>query len=150
MPLLKISFAREDGDSLYPFSNKHYREIFSHTLWILPGVKEAKALSKLLAEHPVFRLFRVVNVAGRGDEEIAMHKALRQVTDAIGDDSDTTYTITLSCGRLTTGGKCQAMDRRLYDGRLSYDLSCNIYANDLPRTDSLHAQWEDEDRLLCL
>lgn len=94
---------REDGDSLYPFSNKHYREIFSHTLWILPGVKEAKALSKLLAEHPVFRLFRVVNVAGRGDEEIAMHKALRQVTDAIGDDSDTTYTITLSCGRLTTG-----------------------------------------------
>ena len=94
---------REDRDSLYPFSNKHYREIFSHTLWILPGVKEAKALSKLLAEHPVFRLFRVVNVAGRGDEEIAMHKALRQVTDAIGDDSDTTYTITLSCGRLTTG-----------------------------------------------
>lgn len=94
---------REDGDSLYPFSNKHYREIFSHTLWILPGVKEAKALSKLLAKHPVFRLFRVVNVAGRGDEEIAMHKALRQVTDAIGDDSDTTYTITLSCGRLTTG-----------------------------------------------
>ena len=51
----------------------------------------------------MFRLFRVVNVAGRGDEEIAMHKALRQVTDAIGDDSDTTYTITLSCGRLTTG-----------------------------------------------
>ena len=94
---------REDGDSLYPFSNKHYREIFSHTLWILPGVREAKALSKLLAKHPVFRLFRVVNVAGRGDEEIAMHKALRQVTDAIGDDSDTTYTITLSCGRLTTG-----------------------------------------------
>ena len=94
---------REDGDSLYPFSNKHYREIFSHTLWILPGVKEAKALSKLLAKHPVFSLFRVVNVAGRGDEEIAMHKALRQVTDAIGDDSDTTYTITLSCGRLTTG-----------------------------------------------
>ena len=94
---------KKDGNSLYPFSNKHYREIFSHTLWILPGVKEAKALSKLLAKHPVFRLFRVVNVAGRGDEEIAMHKALRQVTDAIGDDSDATYTITLSCGRLTTG-----------------------------------------------
>ena len=44
-----------------------------------------------------------MNVAGDGDEEEESRDALKLVEDAIGEDSDQTYTITLSCGRLTTG-----------------------------------------------
>ena len=90
-------------DSLYPYSNDAFRKIFRHTLWILPGVKAAKTLSRKLNEHPVFGIFHVVNVAGDGDEEEENRNALELVNKAIGQDSNETYTITLSCGRLTTG-----------------------------------------------
>ncbi len=93
----------DNEDSLYPYSNDKFRQIFRHTLWILPGVKAAKALSHKLNEHPIFGLFRVVNVAGDGDDEEESRDALELVNQAIGKDSDETYTITLSCGRLTTG-----------------------------------------------
>ena len=94
---------KTDEESLYPFANKRYREIFRHTLWMLPGVKAAKALSAMLKNHPVFGMFEIVNVAGEGDEEEANEEALRKVEKAIGKDPDQTRTITLSCGRLTTG-----------------------------------------------
>ena len=93
----------DDEDSLYPYSNDKFRQIFRHTLWILPGIKAAKALSRKLAEHPVFGLFNVVNVAGDGDDEEESRDALELVNKAIGSDPDQSYTITLSCGRLTTG-----------------------------------------------
>lgn len=94
---------RDDKDSLYPYSNDEYRRIFRHTLWILPGVKAARALSAKLKAHPVFGLFEIVNVAGNGDEDEENADALQMVKKAIGTDPDDTYTITLSCGRLTTG-----------------------------------------------
>ena len=94
---------KTDEESMYPFANKRYRDIFRHTLWMMPGVKSAKALSSILRNHPVFGLFEVVNVAGDGEEEEANEEALRKVEKAIGPDPDKTRTITLSCGRLTTG-----------------------------------------------
>ena len=96
---------RTDSESNYPFSTQEYREYFRHSLWMVPGVKEAKALSALLKEHPVFGsgAFNIVNVAGSGDEEIASKDALDAVRKAFGDNPDETYSITLSCGRLTTG-----------------------------------------------
>lgn len=92
-----------DEESMYPFANKRYRDIFRHTLWMVPGVKSAKALAAMLRNHPVFGLFEIVNVAGDGDEEETNEEALKKVTDTIGPDPDKTRTITLSCGRLTTG-----------------------------------------------
>ncbi len=94
---------KTDEESMYPFANKRYRDIFRHTLWMVPGVKSAKALSAMLRNHPVFGMFEIVNVAGDGDEEEANEEALRKVEKAIGPDPDQTRTITLSCGRLTTG-----------------------------------------------
>jgi len=94
---------KEDKDSCYPFANEEYRGIFRHTLWMLPGVKEAKTLSALLQRHPVFQYFTIVNVAGDGDEDEESRDALEAVNNAIGKDPDATRTITLSCGRLTTG-----------------------------------------------
>ena len=96
---------RADDKSHYPFSTQEYREYFRHSLWMVPGVKEARALSALLKEHSVFGsgAFNIVNVAGSGDEEIDSKDALDAVRRAFGDNPDETYSITLSCGRLTTG-----------------------------------------------
>ena len=93
------------GDSNYPFATDYNRQNFRHSLWMLPGVKEAKALSKLLNEHPVFGHghFNIANVAGDGDEEKNFKDALDLVREAITDHPQDTYSITLSCGRLTTG-----------------------------------------------
>lgn len=100
--------SKEDKDSCYPFANEEYRNIFRHTLWMLPGVKEARALSAMLQSHPVFQHFKVVNVAGNGDEDEESKDALAAVEEAIGKDPDATRTITLSCGRLTTGVSVKA------------------------------------------
>jgi len=94
---------KDDKDSLYPYSRDEFRKIFRHTLWVVPGVASARALSAKLKAHSVFGLFKVVNVAGNGDEDEENAEALKMVNDAIGPDPDETYTITLSCGRLTTG-----------------------------------------------
>lgn len=89
----------------YPFATEEYRSYYRHTLWMVPGVKEAKALSKMLQSHPVFGsgMFNIVNVAGEGDEEQDSRDALQAVRNAIGTDPDDHYSITISCGRLTTG-----------------------------------------------
>lgn len=94
---------KEDKKSNYPYSTQAYRDNFRHSLWMVPGVKEARALSAMLKEHSVFKHFEIVNVAGDGDEEEANEEALKKVQNAITDKPHETYTITLSCGRLTTG-----------------------------------------------
>lgn len=94
---------KKSNETHYPYSTEEYRSFFRHTLWIVPGVKEAKALSSLLKKHKIFKYFDIVNVAGVGDEEIDTSDALKAVKSAITDNPDSTYTITLSCGRLTTG-----------------------------------------------
>ena len=91
----------DDADSLYPFANATYRNLFRHTLWVVPGVKAASALCRMLREHPVFQFFNVVNVAGEGDGE--RDDALKLVRAAIGKEAGKTLTITVTCGRLTTG-----------------------------------------------
>ena len=89
--------------NLYPYSNNEFRQMFRHTLWVLPGVAAARTLSEKLRRHPVFGNFQVVNVAGNGDEDEENEEALKMVNKAIGPDPSETYTITLTCGRLTTG-----------------------------------------------
>lgn len=94
---------KKDDTTNYPFSTSIYRDYFRHSLWVVPGVKEAKALSKLLKQHHIFKHFEIVNVAGEGDEEIDTSNALAAVKKAMTDEPNNTRTITLSCGRLTTG-----------------------------------------------
>lgn len=94
---------KEDKESNYPYATEEYRDNFRHSLWMVPGVKEARALSSMLQSHPVFGQFKIVNVAGDGDEEEENEEALKKVKNAVGNNPHETYTITLSCGRLTTG-----------------------------------------------
>ena len=94
---------KKDDNSNYPYSTEEFRNNFRHSLWMVPGVKAAKALSAKMRTHKVFGKFTVVNVAGNGDEDEENDEALKMVRKAIGKDPEETYTITLSCGRLTTG-----------------------------------------------
>lgn len=95
---------KEDETSHYPFSTDEYREMFNHTLWVVPGVKEAKALEILLNKHEVFGEFdAIINVAGSNEDDETRSDALDKVTKKIGDCPELTQTITISCGRLTTG-----------------------------------------------
>ena len=111
--------------SQYPFSDKEFRDKFRHTFWILPGVKEAAALEQILKDDKVFgekgKLgFHIINAAGDGNIEDKDGSALAEVEDNIrGYDPKTDpdkerakkkkavtakeRTITLSCGKLTTG-----------------------------------------------
>lgn len=99
----------ESDTSLYPFSTENFREHFRHTFWLLPGVKEAAALEQLLRKHEVFsEIFHIINAAGDGNIEDKNGSALADVLDNIRGNAKKNitkkdYTITLSCGKLTTG-----------------------------------------------
>lgn len=90
----------DSEETKYPFATYEFRQQFKHTLWMLPGVKEANALSKLLKRDAVFSHYEIANVAGDGDEEKPYDNALDLVQEAIAKNP---FTITLSCGKLTTG-----------------------------------------------
>lgn len=91
--------------SKFPYVTKDTCNQNRHSLWMVPGVKEAAALSKMLKNHPLFgqeESFGIANVAGEGDhdEEKNYRNALEHVRKTIANHPNS---ITLSCGRLTTG-----------------------------------------------
>ena len=94
---------QKSDETGYPFSTDEYRKNFRHTLWVVPGVSEAKALSELLRQHKIFKHFKVINVAGNSEDDEIQSNALDKVLNEIGDRPDNRFTITISCGRLTTG-----------------------------------------------
>lgn len=103
---------KESDNSLYPFSTDVFRDHFRHTFWLLPGVKEAAALEQLLRKDDVFGeengMFHIINAAGDGNIEDKNGSALADVLDNIRGNAKKNitkkdYTITLSCGKLTTG-----------------------------------------------
>lgn len=93
----------KDEENNFPFSTKEYRQMFRHTLWVVSHVNEAAALEQLLKEHHIFKRFNIVNVAGKNDYDELNDNALDKVLNAIGELPEKTSTITISCGRLTTG-----------------------------------------------
>ena len=94
---------KKDAENNFPFSTDEYRKMFRHTLWVVSHVNEAAALKQLLDNHKIFHHFDVVNVAGNSDADEQNENALDKVLKAIGDNPEKTSTITISCGRLTTG-----------------------------------------------
>lgn len=86
----------------FPYSDARLLPYLQHSFWFLPNVAACHAMANLLAEkHNVFwREYKVVVAAGAG-AGIGLD-ALPPVRKAIGNGFDT-KTITLSCGKLTTG-----------------------------------------------
>ncbi len=85
-----------------PFSDTRLLKVLNHTLWFLPNVASCHAMANLLAQKQnVFYHDYHVNVCAGADAGIGV-KALEPVRKSMGDPL-TTKTITLSCGKLTTG-----------------------------------------------
>lgn len=85
-----------------PFSHAPLLSVLSHTFWFLPSVASCHAMRNLLAkrQNRFYHDYRVIVAAGSAAGIGAA--ALPPVLDAM-DDPLTTKTITLSCGKLTTG-----------------------------------------------
>ncbi|MFL1732444.1 Eco57I restriction-modification methylase domain-containing protein [Moraxella oculi] len=86
----------------YPFSTKELRDKIKHSFWLLNRVDGAKALAKLLKNHPVFENYKIILAVGDGrfGDEVTNQGALQRVKEAVKDHDKT---ITLSVGQLTTG-----------------------------------------------
>lgn len=87
----------------FPYSDVRLLPYLQHSFWFLPNVAACHAMANLLREKqnvPYWGQYKVLNVAGPG-AGIGLD-ALPPVRDAIGNGVDT-KTITLSCGKLTTG-----------------------------------------------
>ncbi|TDE86772.1 DEAD/DEAH box helicase family protein [Deinococcus sp. S9] len=86
----------------FPYADVRLLPYLQHSFWFLPSVAACHAMANLLAErHNVFwHEYTVVVAAGAG-AGIGLD-ALPPVRKAIGSGFDT-KTITLSCGKLTTG-----------------------------------------------
>jgi L-rhamnose mutarotase len=86
----------------FPYSDVRLLPYLQHSFWFLPNVAACHAMANLLAEkHNVFWHEYQVVVAAGASAGIGL-EALPPVRKAIGSGFDT-KTITLSCGKLTTG-----------------------------------------------
>ena len=86
----------------FPYSDVRLLPYLQHSFWFLPNVAACQAMANLLAEkHNTFWRGYEVIVAAGASAGIGLD-ALPPVRSAIGSGF-TTKTITLSCGKLTTG-----------------------------------------------
>lgn len=110
LDLIRGSYLETSADELklgrgrpaMPFSDTRLLNVLSHTLWFLPNVASCFAMANLLAEKQnAFYHDYTVNVCAGSGAGIGA-AALEPVLSSMGDPLKT-KTITLSCGKLTTG-----------------------------------------------
>nr|WP_206741478.1 DEAD/DEAH box helicase family protein [Hyphomonas chukchiensis] len=109
LDIIRGQYAPRTVDSLrsgsrppLPYSDVRLLPYLQHSFWFLPNVAGCQAMANLLTEkHNVFWHDYTVIVAAGASAGIGLD-ALPPVRDAIGSGFDT-KTITLSCGKLTTG-----------------------------------------------
>ena len=90
------------GRPALPFADSRLLGILTHTLWFLPDVASCHAMANLLKSRKnVFYHDYTVNVCAGSGAGIGV-AALEPVLRSMGDPLET-KTITLSCGKLTTG-----------------------------------------------
>ncbi len=110
LDLIRGAFAETTIDNLklgaekppMPFSDTRLLNVLSHTFWFLPTVAACHAMSNLISQkqNKFYHDYQVVVAAGF-DAGIGV-EALPPVKKAMGNPLQT-KTITLSCGKLTTG-----------------------------------------------
>jgi len=85
-----------------PFADRRLKSILTHTFWFLPTVASCNAMRNLLAQrqNKFYHDYRIIVAAGTSAGIGA--SALPPVYKAMGNPLKT-KTITLSCGKLTTG-----------------------------------------------
>ena len=111
LDLIRGSFSETSLDNLkmgakkppMPFSHAPLLSVLNHTFWFLPTVASCHAMANLLKQrqNKFYHDYEVVVAAG-SRAGIGIN-ALTPVFDAMTDNPLETKTITLSCGKLTTG-----------------------------------------------
>ena len=97
-----VEFLKTGTRPPFPYSDVRLLPYLQHSFWFMPNVAACHAMANLLTEkHNVFWHDYNVLVAAGSEAGIGL-KALPPVRNAIGSGFDT-KTITLSCGKLTTG-----------------------------------------------
>lgn len=86
-----------------PFSDVHLLESLPHTFWFLPNVASCHAMNNLLQKkhNQFFHQYKIIVAAG--SQAGIGAEALPPVKEAMGKNPLASKTITLSCGKLTTG-----------------------------------------------
>ena len=85
-----------------PYSDTRLLNVLTHTLWFMPSVASAYAMKNLLMQRQnTFFHDYEINVAAGSKAGIGLD-ALKPVEESMGNPLET-KTITLSCGKLTTG-----------------------------------------------
>lgn len=85
-----------------PYSDSRLKNILTHTFWFMPSVASCHAMANLLAQRQnVFYHDYTVNVCAGAEAGIGLD-ALKPVRRSMEDPLES-KTITLSCGKLTTG-----------------------------------------------
>ncbi|MDO4409705.1 MAG: GIY-YIG nuclease family protein [Akkermansia sp.] len=86
-----------------PYSDTRLLSLLNHTLWFLPNVASCEAMANLLKarNNQFYHDYKVVVCAGKKTGNGAA--ALPPVQQAMGDNPLESKTITLTCGKLTTG-----------------------------------------------
>ena len=85
-----------------PYSDTRLLNVLSHTLWFLPNVASCQAMANLLAQKQnAFYHDYKINVCAGASAGIGLD-ALHPILSSMGNPLET-KTITLSCGKLTTG-----------------------------------------------
>lgn len=109
LDIIRGSYAPQNLDALkagsrppFPYSDVRLLPYLNHAFWFLPSVAACEAMKNLLEEkqNVFWNKYKVIVAAG-ANAGIGL-SALPPVRDAIGSGHDT-QTITLSCGKLTTG-----------------------------------------------
>ncbi|MDO4590281.1 MAG: GIY-YIG nuclease family protein [Slackia sp.] len=85
-----------------PFSHKELLPVLTHTLWFLPNVASCEAMANLLTKRQNVFYHDYTVIVAAGSKAGMGVEAVEPVRKAMGDPL-TTKTITLSCGKLTTG-----------------------------------------------
>lgn len=85
-----------------PFSDSRLLSYLQHTYWFLPSVAACKAMAKLLRKRTNRLYCDYEIVVAAGNEAGMGARAVEPVYNAMGDPQET-KTITLSCGKLSTG-----------------------------------------------
>jgi len=111
LDLIRGSFSETTIDNLkmgakkppLPFSHAPLLKVLNHTFWFLPTVAACNAMANLLKQrqNKFYHDYTIVVAAGT-HAGIGVH-ALPPVQDAMTDNPLESKTITLSCGKLTTG-----------------------------------------------
>ena len=97
-----VDFLKTGTRPPFPYSDVRLIPYLQHSFWFLPNVASCHAMANLLAEkHNVFWHSYDVIVAAGSSAGIGLN-ALPPVREAIGSGFES-KTITLSCGKLTTG-----------------------------------------------